>query len=90
MQIIKEVKLKSMGNKIIQYKLLTNKTYENKIMYGIAVSEKSGDNIIFEEKIEDISNDKSFVLNLINYLSDNAVDTAHFKDVIEDCDVLVR
>ena len=57
--------------------ILDNKTY------GIELILRS--NSINESvKVEDISRDKTEVLNLIDCLSENGVDTIHFRDVIED------
>lgn len=85
MQIIKEVNLSSMKNKTIRYAILESKV-ENKIAYGIYISENINGTVL-EEKIERISESKDFVLNLINYLSENVIDTAHFKDIVGDYQV---
>ena len=82
MKIIKEIILKSMGNKTIRYNMLESKI-NGKTTYGIKIYEKYKERAL-EEAIEGISDSKEDVLNLINYLSENVVDTAHFKDIVED------
>lgn len=82
MQIIKEIILKSMNNKTIRYGILESKE-NNDIKYGIGIYETYKGNTM-NETFNDISDKKEVVINLINYLSENAVDTAHFKDIIED------
>ena len=81
MQIIKKSILKSMG-KTICYGVLENNN-NGKISYGIEISE-TYKNKTQNEKIENISDNKNTVIDLINYLSENVVDTAHFKDIVED------
>ncbi len=82
METIKEIVLKSMGNKTIHYRILENNK-SGKTKYGIEICESYKDSTL-KETIENISNSKEDVLNLINYLSENVIDTAHFKDVVED------
>lgn len=82
MKNLREVALKSMKNKSIRYFISKNEEGKD-IKYGITILEIcSGKK--YEEKIENISNSESFVLNLIDFLYDNAIDTAHFKDIVED------
>lgn len=86
MQPIKEVILKSMGDKVIRYFLLVDHNDGGKTMYGICILEEINGTSL-KEKIEGISENKDFVLELINYLSENVIDTAHFKDIVEDYNV---
>ena len=76
---------RSFGGRELEYNLceseidsiLSSKTY------GIELVLRS--NSINESvKVEDISQDKKEVLNLIECLSENGIDTIHFRDVIED------
>ena len=82
--VIKNIYQKSIPcmNKTIKYEMLET-FYDDCICYGIQIKEFYKDNY-FEELIEDISSNKAFVNNLITYLYENAVDTVHFKDIIED------
>jgi len=73
---------KNFLNRTIEYNLEENKK-DNQILYGLEVKLIS-DKITEKVKIEDISNDINFVMNIMNYLYENAVDTIHCKDVIED------
>lgn len=84
MKTIEEVVLKCVGNKIIRYFLLTNTDEYSKVMYGICISEQIKDNVLAKEKIENISDDKNFVSDIINHLSENIIDTVHFKDIVDD------
>ncbi len=82
MEMIREITLKSMNNKIVRYYILENcESGQNK--YGIGILEIFN-GITKEEKVENISGSKTFVLNLIDYLCDNAVDTAHLEDIVVD------
>ena len=84
MKTIEEVVLKCVGDKIIQYFLLTNTDEYGKVMYGICISEQIKGNVSTRETIENISDDKNFVSDLINHLSENVIDTVHFKDIVDD------
>lgn len=86
METIKEIVLKSMNNKTVRYDILENRK-NGKISYGIKIFENYNGNVQ-EEVAENISDNKETVLKLINYLSENVIDTAHFKDVIEDYEFL--
>ncbi len=66
----------------LEYNLCESTTEDGKA-YGIEVvltSSKVNERV----KIENISNDKDVVLKLLTYLYENAVDTIHFKDIVED------
>ncbi len=86
MEIIREITLKSMENKIIRYFILKN-CESAFIKYGIGIQEVC-DGKFNEEKIENISSNKDFVLELIDYLCDHAIDTTHFRDIVEDFNLL--
>ncbi|MBQ2672121.1 MAG: hypothetical protein IJG00_04890 [Clostridia bacterium] len=69
-------------NKTVFYNLVKTKS-EGKDSFGIQIVTKLRN---YEEKeiINDISRKEDFVKKIINYLYENAVDTTHFKDVVED------
>lgn len=69
-------------NRTIEYNLEEN-VRDNQILYGLEVKLISS-KINEKVKIEDISNDVNFVMNIINYLYENAIDTVHCRDVIDD------
>lgn len=75
-------------SRIIEYNLCESNDI-NKKFYGIQVKLIS-EAIKEEIKIEDISFNLDFVMNIINYLYENAVDTVHCKDIIEDYILLVE
>ena len=79
---IYELNQSFLGNRTLKYNLCENKG-ENGLYYGIQLVVSSQDNTE-EVAIENISEDKQYVLNLITYLYENAIDTIHFKDVIID------
>ncbi len=79
---IYEKKLPIMNNKILKYNLCEGEE-GNRTNYGIQLTEDT-DKIHREEIIWDISSDKNFVNNLLMYLSENVIDTVHFRDIIED------
>ena len=66
----------------INYNLCEN-TIENQLIYGIEIVSFSNDTKEIE-KIENVSYEKDKVMKLITLLYENAVDTTHFKDVVED------
>lgn len=73
---------KSSGGKVLKYNLCEDNNSDEKC-YGIEVLLE--DNGLAErEIIKDISNDKSEVLSLIDYLYENGVDIVHFREVVED------
>lgn len=82
METIKKIVLKSMNNKMVSYSIIKNNK-EGKTIYGIEIRENHK-NYTLKETVEDISDNKKYVLNLVNYLSENVIDTAHFKDIVKD------
>ncbi len=83
--VVKNVYQKSIPcmGKTIEYKMLESFYDDYSYYYGIQIKEFYKDNY-FEELIEDISSNKTFVYNLITYLYENGIDTVHFKDIVED------
>ena len=75
---------RSFGGRKLEYNLCEseNDSILNKT-YGIELILRSAD-INESVRVEDISPNKREVLNLIDCLSENGVDTIHFRDVIED------
>ena len=70
------------GKRTLIYSLCKSKNKEES-QYGIQLvmtSEKEKEEVM----IQDISNNKNYVMNLITYLYENAIDTIHLKDVVED------
>ncbi len=82
METIKEIVLKSMDSKTVRYSVVKSNEC-GKLKYGIEVCE-SCKNGTLKETVDNISDSKKEVLNLIDYLSENVIDTAHFKDIVED------
>ena len=77
-----EKSLHSMANKTIRYNLC--ETSDGDINhYEVQICENSP-KINREETIESISPDKKFVCELIEYLCENVIDTAHFNDIVQD------
>lgn len=76
---------RSFGGRKLEYNLCEseNDSILNNKTYGIELVLRS-DSINESVKVEDISQDKAEVLNLIDCLSENGVSTIHFRDVIED------
>ncbi len=75
-------------DRVMEYNLCESGDLNEKY-YGIQVkliSEKINEEI----KIEDISCDMNFVMNIIDYLYENAVDIVHCKDIIEDYMLLLE
>lgn len=73
---------KTLNQRVLEYSLCENES-ENGKSYGIQLvsnSRNSNEKII----IENISSKKDFVINLINILHENCIDTIHFKDIVED------
>lgn len=68
----------SLGGRVLEYNL-----YEDNRNYGIELT-LSSDSLNEKVKMDNISNDKEMVVELIDYLYENAVDTIHAKDVVED------
>ena len=76
-----EKNFSSLGKTVFYNLVKTQDEGENS--FGIQIVTKSRS---YEEKetIKDISQKEDFVKKIINYLYENAVDTTHFKDVVED------
>ncbi len=74
--------------RVIEYNLYESGDISEKY-YGIQVKLIS-DKVKEEIKIENISCDINFVMNIIDYLYENAVDTVHCKDIIEDYILLLE
>lgn len=71
-----------LGRRTLKYNLCETENEEG-LQYGIQLivnSESQKEEIA----IENISNNKQYVLDLITYLYENAIDTIHFRDVIID------
>lgn len=70
----------------LEYGIQSSKTVYYNIcydkMFGIQVVEKMG-TTVYEDTVY-ISEDEDVVINIIEYLYENAVDVALFKNVIED------
>lgn len=73
------VQEKFLGGRTLKYSILENCNNS----YGINLSVLSKNNTE-EVYVENISNNKNFIINLISILYENAIDTIHFKDIIED------
>lgn len=69
-------------NKTVFYNLVKTKS-EGEDSFGIQIVTKT-ENYEEKEIIKDISQKEDFVKKMIKYLYENAVDTTHFKDVIDD------
>lgn len=76
---------RSFGGRELEYNLCEseNDSILNNKTYGIELVLRS-DSINESVKVEDISQNKTEVLDLINCLSENGVSTIHFRDIIED------
>ena len=76
---------RSFGGRELEYNLCEseNNSILDSKTYGIELVLRS-DSINESVKVEDISQNKAEVLNLIDCLSENGVGTIHFRDVIED------
>lgn len=76
---------RSFGGRKLEYNLCEseNDSILSGKTYGIELILRSS-SINESVKVEDISQDKTEVLNLIDCLSENGIDTIHFRDVIED------
>ena len=71
-----------LGRRTLKYNLCETQS-EDGLQYGIQLIVNS-ENQKEEIAIENISNNKQYVLDLITYLYENAIDTIHFRDVIID------
>lgn len=73
---------KTLNQRVLEYSLCENESEDGKL-YGIQLASNSKNS---NEKItiENISSKKDFVVNLINILHENCIDTIHFKDIVED------
>lgn len=79
-------KLTTLRKKTIEYSIFSEK-FENKTSYGISVSEKC-EHFSNYESIKNISSDFESVNKLAKCLAESAIDTSHFKDIVEDYIVL--
>lgn len=75
-------KIFSSLEKTVFYNLIWTECEGNK-SFGIQIITKTK-SYTEKEIIKDISLNENFVIKIINYLYENAVDTLHFKDVTED------
>lgn len=73
---------KSLNQRVLEYSLCENESEDGK-SYGIQLASNSK-NSSERITIENISSKKDFIINLINILYENSIDTIHFKDIVED------
>lgn len=70
------------NSRTINYDLVKSR-FGNKNFYGIHITScNKGD--FFEDMVMNISSDKNFVLDILKYFYENAVDIMNFKDVLND------
>lgn len=80
---MKKEKIYELKQSVFEERIINYYLCENDSKYGIEIMiETKNENEI--SQISNISKNKNFVVTLIKHLYENAIDTIHFKDVVDD------